>query len=69
MDGHSQRVVISGSISRWSPVMSGKYILVFGLVIFNIFTNDIDDGTEYTLSKFADDSKLRGTVYMVGGML
>ena len=55
--------MVNGSMLGWRPIISSVPLgSALRQILFNIYINDVDDGNECTLRKFADDTRLSGTI-------
>jgi hypothetical protein len=63
LGGRRQRVTLDGQYSEWVPVRSGvPQGSVLGPILFNLYTNDLDEWLTSIILKYADDAKIMATV-------
>jgi len=67
LTGRSQRVVVNGCASSWSPVVSGvPQGTVLGPILFLMFINDLPTNITSSIKLFADDCVLYRPINSVG---
>ena len=63
MLGRKQKVVVQGSPSEWYDVISGvPQDTDLGPVLFLAYVMDLDVGTHWVVSCFADDTKVMRSI-------
>jgi len=63
LSGREQRVMVNGEVSTAVEVVSGvPQGSVLGPLLFLVYINDLDEGLEGKISKFADDTKIGFTI-------
>lgn len=66
--GRKQRVILNGTKSEWREVISGvPQGSVLGPLLFILYLNDLELGTNCRTFKFADDTKIAGKVGNIEG--